>query len=109
MEFKKPATRVELGDRCDLSRKSFAIGHGRAPMILIASLTRHPHHRNLHSSQFRDDWGDGMFLILALVLLAMWAGGYFLVPAIGVLVHILLVLAIISFAWHFIARHDTRA
>lgn len=50
-----------------------------------------------------------MFLILALVLLAMWAGGYFLVPAIGVLVHILLVLAIISFAWHFIARHDTRA
>jgi len=49
-----------------------------------------------------------MFLLLALVLLVLWATGYFLVPAIGALIHILLVLAIISVIWHFIAGHETR-
>ena len=48
-----------------------------------------------------------MFLTIALVLLALWALGFFIFPAIGVLIHILLVLAIISILWHFIAGHGT--
>ena len=44
-----------------------------------------------------------MFLTIALVLLGFWALGFFVFPAIGALIHILLVLAIISILWHFIA------
>lgn len=44
-----------------------------------------------------------MFLTIALVLLVLWALGFFLFPVIGALVHILLVLAIISILWHLIA------
>jgi hypothetical protein len=43
-----------------------------------------------------------MFLLLAFVLLLLWAVGVFIFPAIGVLIHILLVLAIISVLWHFL-------
>ena len=49
-----------------------------------------------------------MFLGIALVLLLFWALGYFVFPAVGVLIHILLVLAIISILWHFIARPSTQ-
>ncbi len=49
-----------------------------------------------------------MFLMVALVLLALWALGFFLFPAIGALIHILLVLAIISLAWHLITGRSTR-
>ncbi|HEY5087690.1 MAG TPA: lmo0937 family membrane protein [Gemmatimonadaceae bacterium] len=49
-----------------------------------------------------------MFLTIALVLLVLWALGFFLLPAIGVLIHILLVLAVISILWHFIAGRGTR-
>ena len=49
-----------------------------------------------------------MFLLVALVLLVLWAVGFFIFPAIGVLIHILLVLAIISVLWHFIAGRETR-
>ena len=49
-----------------------------------------------------------MFLTIALVLLVLWALGFFVFPAIGVLIHILLVLAIISLLWHFIAGRSTR-
>lgn len=50
-----------------------------------------------------------MFLMIALVLVALWAVGFFIFPATGVLIHILLVLAVISLLWHFIADHGTRA
>lgn len=44
-----------------------------------------------------------MFLTIAIVLLALWAVGFFIFPAIGPLIHILLVLAIISVLWHFLS------
>jgi hypothetical protein len=50
-----------------------------------------------------------MFVVIAVVLLALWALGFFVFPAVGALVHILLVLAIISLVWHFLADHGTRA
>lgn len=49
-----------------------------------------------------------MFLTIALVLLVLWALGFFIFPAIGALVHILLVLAIISLVWHFISGRGVR-
>lgn len=49
-----------------------------------------------------------MFLTIALVLLLLWALGFFVFPAVGALIHILLVLAIISIIWHFIARPEPR-
>ena len=49
-----------------------------------------------------------MFLTIALVLLLLWALGFFVFPVVGALIHILLVLAIISIIWHFIARPATR-
>lgn len=49
-----------------------------------------------------------MFLTIALVLLVLWALGFFMFPAIGALIHILLVLAIIALLWHFISGRGTR-
>lgn len=48
-----------------------------------------------------------MFLAIAVVLLVLWALGFFVFPAVGALIHILLVLAIISLLWHFIAGRGT--
>lgn len=50
-----------------------------------------------------------MFVAIAVVLFALWVLGFFIFPAVGALVHILLVLAIISLVWHFLADHGTRA
>ena len=43
-----------------------------------------------------------MFLLIALLLILFWGGGLFFHVA-GGLIHILLVLAVISIIWHFIA------
>jgi hypothetical protein len=50
-----------------------------------------------------------MFAAIAVILLVVWALGVFVFPAVGVLIHILLVLAIISLVWHFLADHGSRA
>lgn len=50
-----------------------------------------------------------MFAAIAIILLVVWALGVFIFPAVGVLIHILLVLAIISLVWHFLADHGSRA
>ncbi len=43
-----------------------------------------------------------MFLILAVVLLILWAGGFFVFHAAGFLIHILLILAVVSLIFNFI-------
>jgi hypothetical protein len=48
-----------------------------------------------------------MFLLLALVLVLLWAGGFFLFHLTSFLIHILLIFAIISIVWHFIAGSRT--
>jgi hypothetical protein len=50
-----------------------------------------------------------MFVAIAVILLVLWALGVFIFPAVGVLIHILLVLAIISLVWHFLADHGSHA
>ena len=43
-----------------------------------------------------------MFLILAVVLLILWAGGFFVFHVAGFFIHILLILAVISIVFNFL-------
>ena len=43
-----------------------------------------------------------MFLILAIVLVAMWIGGFVMFKSAGLLIHLLLLFAIISLVIHFV-------
>jgi Family of unknown function (DUF5670) len=43
-----------------------------------------------------------MFLILAVVLVAMWIGGFVMFKSAGLLIHLLLLFAIISLIMHFV-------
>jgi Family of unknown function (DUF5670) len=43
----------------------------------------------------------GPFLIIALVLFVLWAGGFVVFHTAGFLIHILLILAVISIIAHF--------
>ncbi len=46
--------------------------------------------------------GVTMFLILAIVLVVMWAGGFFMFHTAGFLIHLLLLFAVISLVMHFV-------
>lgn len=46
--------------------------------------------------------GVAMFLTIALVLIVLWALGFFIFPLVGGLIHILLIIAVIAIIWHFI-------
>jgi Family of unknown function (DUF5670) len=48
-----------------------------------------------------------MYLILALVLLLMWAGGFMMFHVAGGLIHLLLLFAVISVLVHFITGART--
>ena len=48
-----------------------------------------------------------MFLTIAVILLILWALGFFLFPIAGGLIHIVLVIAIIAVIWHFIKGRRT--
>ncbi len=49
-----------------------------------------------------------MYLIIGLVLIVLWAGGFFVFHTAGFLIHILLIFAVISIIFHFL-RGGTRA
>jgi hypothetical protein len=44
-----------------------------------------------------------MWLLLALVLVLLWAGGFFVFHVSGFLIHLLIIFAVISLIVHFIA------
>ena len=44
-----------------------------------------------------------MFLILAIVLLLMWIGGFIMFKSAGLLIHILLIFAVISLVMHLVS------
>jgi hypothetical protein len=44
-----------------------------------------------------------MFLILAIVLLLMWIGGFIMFKSAGLLIHILLIFAVISLVLHLVS------
>jgi hypothetical protein len=43
-----------------------------------------------------------MYLILAIVLVVMWLGGFILFKSAGLLIHLLLLFAVISLIMHFV-------
>lgn len=43
-----------------------------------------------------------MFLILGIVLLVMWIGGFVMFKSAGFLIHLLLIFAVISIIMHFV-------
>jgi Family of unknown function (DUF5670) len=44
-----------------------------------------------------------MFLILAIVLVVLWLGGFLVFKGAGLLIHLLLLFAIISLIMHFVS------
>ncbi len=48
-----------------------------------------------------------MFLILALVLLVIWVGCFFVFHIAGFLIHLLILFAVISFIFHFLRGRTT--
>jgi hypothetical protein len=48
-----------------------------------------------------------MFLILAVVLVAMWLGGFIMFKSAGLLIHLLLLFAVISLIMHFVTGRRT--
>lgn len=44
-----------------------------------------------------------MFLILAVVLIVLWLGGFFVLHISSFLIHLLIIFAVISFIMHFVA------
>ena len=48
-----------------------------------------------------------MFLILALVLILLWLGGFTLFHVTGFLIHLLLIFAVVSLIMHFISGRRT--
>ncbi len=49
-----------------------------------------------------------MFLGIAIVILILWALGFFIFPIAGGLIHILLIVAIIAIIWHFLKGRNAR-
>lgn len=43
-----------------------------------------------------------MLLAIAIILLILWLAGWILIPTVGWLIHVLLVIAIIVFIFHFV-------
>jgi hypothetical protein len=43
-----------------------------------------------------------MFLTIALVLIVLWALGFFVFSVAGGLIHILLIIAVVAIIWHFL-------
>jgi len=48
-----------------------------------------------------------MFLILAVVLVVLWLGGFVMFKSAGLLIHLLLLFAVVSLIMHFITGRST--
>jgi hypothetical protein len=48
-----------------------------------------------------------MFLILAVVLVVMWLGGFVMFKSAGLLIHLLLIFAVVSIILHFVTGRRT--
>ena len=48
-----------------------------------------------------------MFMILAVVLIVMWLGGFVMFKSAGLLIHLLLIFAVISLILHFVTGRKT--
>jgi hypothetical protein len=56
---------------------------------------------------YRKKAGLVMFLILAVVLIVLWLGGFVMFKSAGLLIHLLLLFAVISLIMHFVSGRST--
>ena len=50
-----------------------------------------------------------MWIAIGIILLLLWAGGFLMFHVAGFLIHILLIVAVISFILHFVTGRRTAA
>lgn len=63
--------------------------------------------RHNHMSPRGNLMNLGPFLLIAIVLLLAWAGGFLIFHVASALIHLLLVLAILSLVFHFVTGRRT--
>jgi hypothetical protein len=93
---------------CALLAPDVRLEPNHAEPILYASLMPIDRPGEVHFFPL-EALGGRMFLVIGLILLALWALGFWVFPVVGSLVHILLVLAIISILWQIITGRGNRA
>jgi len=68
-----------------------------------AHLDSYPEYSVRYNAQIRwKESGAAMFLILAIVLVVMWLGGFMMFHTAGFLIHLLLLFAVVSLVMHFV-------
>jgi fatty acid desaturase len=72
----------------------------------LSALTNEYDSRRARNSK-RKEAGSAMFLILAIVLVALWLGGFVMFKSAGFLIHLLLIFAVISLVMHFVTGRRT--
>jgi hypothetical protein len=83
----------------------FGSGDEQRALIFLPSqtfLSEWPSQESLKCFLGFQDKGGSMFLILALVLILAWVGGFVVFHTAGFLIHLLLVFAVISIIFHFL-------
>jgi hypothetical protein len=55
-----------------------------------------------HQKAYRRNKEEEMFLGIGILLVLLWLGGFVMFHTAGFLIHILLVLALVSFVFHFL-------
>jgi hypothetical protein len=77
-----------------------ALGQGLARLSSRSS--------DVGSSGFSNSFNEvSMFLTIAIVLLVLWALGFFAFHIAGGMIHIILVIAVIAIVWHFLKASST--
>jgi hypothetical protein len=98
--------------RCDLDGSRYPV---KTPLDFLRAKQRNAPTLSLIGSnlaQSRDSLAVGkqespMFLILAIVLVVLWLGGFVMFKSAGLLIHLLLLFAVISIIMHFVTGSRT--
>ena len=67
------------------------------------------HHLSFEREPSVSREGFNMFLIIALVLILAWIGGFVVFHTAGFLIHLLLIFAVISIIFHFLRGRSSTA
>jgi hypothetical protein len=83
------------------------------PLFSVRALTRSTHNPPIvpavyaNGGAVRPQGASQMWIGIAIVLLLLWAGGFFAFHVAGFLIHILLICAVVAFVIHFITGRRT--
>jgi Family of unknown function (DUF5670) len=97
--------RLGIGDATVI--RTNAVG-GVQPQIPSGRAT-HVIHPHLSFERDGSRLGCGMFLMIALILVLAWIGGFVVFHTAGFLIHLLLIFAVISIIFHFLRGRSSTA